>query len=59
MLLGVTAMATAAVFDSGYALIAGRARRLLSAKRVRLSSRLNSAFRIGGRVWLALARAKL
>ncbi|MGP0092166.1 MAG: LysE family translocator [Xanthobacteraceae bacterium] len=58
VLLGVTAMATAGVFDSGYALIAGRARRLLSAKRVRLISRLSGTFLIGGGVWLALARAK-
>lgn len=58
VLLGVTAMATAAVFDSGYALIAGRARRLLSAKRVRLISRLSGGFLIGGGVWLVLARAK-
>jgi homoserine/homoserine lactone efflux protein len=58
VLLGLTAMATAAVFDGGYALIAGRARRLLSAKRVRLISRLSGTFLIGGGVWLALARAK-
>jgi threonine/homoserine/homoserine lactone efflux protein len=58
LLLGVTAMVTAGVFDSGYALVAGRARALLSQSRVRLVSRLSGAFLIGGGLWLALARGR-
>jgi homoserine/homoserine lactone efflux protein len=58
MLLGVTAMATAAIFDSGYAVLTGRARALLSPPRVRLVSRLSGGFLIGGGVWLALARTR-
>lgn len=58
ILLGVTAMVIAGVFDSIYAMLAGRARRWLSPPRVRLVSRLSGAFLIGGGVWLALARGK-
>jgi threonine/homoserine/homoserine lactone efflux protein len=58
MLLGVTAMVTAGIFDSAYAIVAGRARALMSPGRVRLVSRLSGGFLIGGGVWLALARAR-
>lgn len=58
VLLGVTAMVTAGIFDSAYAVVAGRARTLLSAQRVRLISRISGGFLIGGGVWLALARAR-
>jgi threonine/homoserine/homoserine lactone efflux protein len=58
VLLGVTAMVTAGIFDSAYAVVAGRARTLLSAHRVRLVSRISGGFLIGGGVWLALARAR-
>jgi len=58
VLLGVTAMVTAGIFDSAYAVVAGRARTLLSAQRVRLVSRISGGFLIGGGVWLALARAR-
>lgn len=54
--LGLTFMAVATVFDSGYALLAGGAGRLLSRERVRLVSRLSGSFLIGGGIWLALAR---
>jgi threonine/homoserine/homoserine lactone efflux protein len=56
--LGGTFMAVAMVFDSGYALLAGRAGRLLSQRRVRAVSRVSGAFLIGGGAWLALARGK-
>jgi threonine/homoserine/homoserine lactone efflux protein len=58
VLLGVTAMVIAGVFDSGYAFLAGRAREMLSPPRIRLVSRLSGLFLIGGGVWLALARSK-
>ena len=58
LILGVTAMAVAGVFDSAYAVLTGRARSLLSPPRVRLVSRLSGGFLIGGGVWLALARAR-
>ena len=55
-IMGLTAMLFAAVSDSAYALAAGRAGRALSAKRVRLMSRLSGGFLIGGGVWLAVSR---
>jgi threonine/homoserine/homoserine lactone efflux protein len=58
VLLGTTAMATALVFDSAYAVLTGRARTLLSRRRVCLISRLSGGFLIGGGVWLALTRAR-
>jgi threonine/homoserine/homoserine lactone efflux protein len=58
VILGVTAMVTAAIFDSAYAVLTGRARALLSPPRVRLVSRLSGGFLIGGGVWLALARTR-
>jgi homoserine/homoserine lactone efflux protein len=58
LLLGVTALAFAAVSDSLYALLAGRAGRVLSASRVRLLSRVSGGFLIGGGVWLALSRSR-
>lgn len=58
LLLGVTAMVTAAVFDSIYALTAGRAGAMLSRARVRLLSRISGGFLIGGGLWLALTRAR-
>jgi homoserine/homoserine lactone efflux protein len=58
VLLGVTAMVTAGVFDSAYAVVAGRARSLMSPQRVRLVSRVSGGFLIGGGLWLALARVR-
>ena len=55
-IMGVTAMAVAAISDSLYALASGRAGRALSAQRVRLLSRLSGGFLIGGGVWLAVSR---
>jgi homoserine/homoserine lactone efflux protein len=58
VLLGLTAMAIAAVTDGAYAIITGRAGALLTRGRVRLVSRLSGACLIGGGVWLALSRAR-
>jgi threonine/homoserine/homoserine lactone efflux protein len=57
-LLGLTAMAVAAVTDGSYALITGRAGRFFSARKVKLISRLSGGFLIGGGLWLALTRAR-
>jgi len=58
LLLGITAMVTAAVFDSIYAITAGRAGTALSRVRVRLLSRISGGFLIGGGIWLALTRTR-
>ena len=58
VLLGVTAMATAAISDGAYAILAGGAGRLLSRQRVRLVSRIGGLCLIGGGAWLALARVR-
>ncbi len=58
LLLGITAMVTAAIFDTIYAITAGRAGTLLSRARVRLLSKISGGFLIGGGVWLALTRAR-
>ena len=58
VLLGVTAMFVALVFDSGYAVMSGRARAFLSQQRVRLVNRVSGLFLIGGGVWLALQRSR-
>jgi homoserine/homoserine lactone efflux protein len=56
--MGLTALAFAAVSDSAYALLSGRAGQLLSRHRVRVMSRLSGGFLIGGGVWLALTRSR-
>jgi homoserine/homoserine lactone efflux protein len=56
VLLGLTAMAFAAVGDSFYAILAGRAGQVMSRARVRLISRISGGFLIGGGIWLALQR---
>jgi homoserine/homoserine lactone efflux protein len=58
VLLGLTAMAAAAVSDGGYALLAGGARNLMSKSRVRLISRIGGLCLIGGGAWLAMARTR-
>jgi threonine/homoserine/homoserine lactone efflux protein len=57
-LLGLTAMAVATVSDGAYAILTGRAGKLLSRTRIRLVSRLGGGFLIGGGIWLALTRAR-
>ena len=57
-LLGITFTVIAALSDGAYALLAGRAGKLLSARRVRRVSRISGGFMIGGGMWLALTRAR-
>ena len=58
VLLGLTAMATAAITDGAYAVLGGRTGQFMSAKRIRLASQLSGLFLIGGGVWLAFTRAR-
>jgi len=58
VLLGATAMATAAITDGAYAILGGRTGRVMSASRIRLASQLSGVFLIGGGVWLAFTRAR-
>ena len=58
-IMGATAMLFAAVSDSAYAVLSGRAGQLLSQKRVRLLSRVSGGVMIGGGLWLASARVEL
>jgi threonine/homoserine/homoserine lactone efflux protein len=58
VVMGATAMLFAAVSDSAYALVAGRAGKALTAGRIRLLSRISGGFLIGGGLWLAFSRAK-
>ena len=58
ILLGLTAMFVAGLFDSMYAILAGRARNVMSASRMKLVSRASGGIMIGGGIWLALARAR-
>jgi threonine/homoserine/homoserine lactone efflux protein len=57
-LLGITFMVIAGLTDGVYALLAGRARKLFSARRTRLVSRISGGFMIGGGLWLALTRTR-
>ncbi len=54
--LGLTFMIVAAIIDSSFALLAGRAGDWLSQKRVRLVERVSGFALIGGGLYLALAR---
>ena len=54
VLLGVTAMAVAAVSDGAYAVLTGRAGQWLSKSRIRVVSRVSGCFLVGGGIWLAL-----
>lgn len=56
LLLGATFMVVATVLDSGYAVLAGGAGRLLSRRRLLWLERISGSLLIGGGVWLALAR---
>jgi threonine/homoserine/homoserine lactone efflux protein len=58
LLLGGTSIATAAVCDSAYAVLADGAGAMLSRRRARLLSRLGGVCLVGGGLWLALARAR-
>jgi threonine/homoserine/homoserine lactone efflux protein len=57
-ILGPTAMIVALTSDGFYAVAVGRARSLLTQRRVRLINRASGACLIGGGVWLALTRSR-
>jgi threonine/homoserine/homoserine lactone efflux protein len=56
LVLGLIVMAVATLTDATYAILAGRARHVLSAARIRLLSRVSGAILMAGGVWLALLR---
>ncbi len=56
-IMGATALVFAALSDSAYALLSGKAGHLLSRSRVRLLSKLSGGFLVGGGLWLASTRA--
>ena len=58
LIMGATAMLFAALSDSAYVVASGRLGRALSAKRVRMLSRVSGGFLIGGGLWLALSRPR-
>jgi threonine/homoserine/homoserine lactone efflux protein len=58
ILLGLTAMAVAALSDGAYAVVTGRASAWLTRSRVRLVNRIGGLCLIGGGAWLALTRAR-
>ncbi|MBL8834826.1 MAG: LysE family translocator [Alphaproteobacteria bacterium] len=58
VLLGGTAMIVASLSDGAYAVLSGRAGRVLSRRRVQLVSRLGGLSLVGGGLWLAFARAR-
>ena len=58
ILLGATFMVIAGITDGMYALLAGRARSLISARRTQLVSRFSGSLMIGGGIWLALTRSR-
>lgn len=58
LVLCLTAMVAAAISDSLYAILTGRARTLFSRRRVRTLSAVGGITLIGGGVWLALTRGK-
>jgi threonine/homoserine/homoserine lactone efflux protein len=58
VLLGATFMVVAGITDAMYAVLSGRARALISARRTRLGSRISGSLMIGGGIWLALTRAR-
>jgi threonine/homoserine/homoserine lactone efflux protein len=54
IVLGLTFMGLATIFDGAYAVLAGRAGILLRSSKVRIVEVLSGLFLIGGGVWLAL-----
>jgi threonine/homoserine/homoserine lactone efflux protein len=55
-ILGVTFMIVTTTFDSGYAVLAGRARSMWAKHRVRFLERISGSCLICGGIWLALIR---
>ena len=57
-LLGLSAMAVAAITDGAYAILTGRAGALISRARVKLLSRAGGVLLVGGGLWLAFTRVR-
>src|SRR3954453_22327860 len=58
IILGLTAMASAALTDGVYAVLGGRTGRFTSEQRVTWAQRVSGLFLIGGGAWLAFTRAR-
>jgi threonine/homoserine/homoserine lactone efflux protein len=58
VIMGLTAMACAAISDTTYAVASAKAGRAFTAKRVRVLSKISGSVLIGGGLWLALARSR-
>ena len=56
MILGLIVMVVATASDCVYAVLAGQARQVLTAARVRLMSRISGAILMAGGVWLAFQK---
>ena len=56
VILGLTFMVVAAILDSGYAILSGRAGVWLTRRRVRLLEKLSGSCLIGGGIWLLSVR---
>jgi threonine/homoserine/homoserine lactone efflux protein len=56
MILGLIVMVVATATDAIYAVLAGRARQVLTVARVRLMSRVSGAILMAGGVWLAMMK---
>ena len=56
MILGLIVMAVATASDCVYAVLAGQARQVLTAARVKLMSRVSGAILMAGGVWLAFQK---
>jgi threonine/homoserine/homoserine lactone efflux protein len=58
LLLGGTAMLVAAISDSAYALLAGRAGTLVARRRIHQFAKASGLCMIGGGAWLAFSRSR-
>ena len=58
LLLGATAMGVAAISDSAYAVLAGRAGTLVARRRIHQLAKASGLCLIGGGAWLAFSRSR-
>lgn len=58
LLLGATAMVVAAISDSAYAVLAGRAGTLVARRRIHQLAKASGLCLIGGGAWLAFSRSR-
>ncbi len=54
----MTFLVIAGLGDASWALLAGRARTLMTGRRTQLMARCGGAFIVGGGLWLAFARSR-